>query len=238
MVFNIVRRLIIVGTFALICAGCTHTSGRDFVRPGATSYVLGETTKSAILGIYGPPEREATAITSGDDQAAKQVRSEFDPAPVAGSYSTITYHYAENTAPIIGGTTSVRSVAFTFLDNKLISYNFVSNFIKDSSDFDESKLASLEKHKTTESEVEQLLGAPTGQAIYPVVLTQGNKKVLYSYVTFDKATRKIENKALAVVFGPDDRIVDYRFNSGAFDAPAPTGGSGGVIPIVIPVHHK
>ena len=235
MVFNIVRRLVIVGTFALACVGCTHTSGRDFVRPGAANYVLGETTKTAILGIYGSPEREATAITSGDDQAAKQVRSEFDPAPVAGSYSTITYHYSENTPPIVGGNSSVRSVAFTFLDNKLVAYNFVSNFIKDSTDFDESKLSSLEKHKTTETQVEQLLGAPTGRATYPVVLTPGNKKVLYSYVTQNKATRKIENKALTVIFGPDDRIVDYRFNSGAVDAPAPTGGSAGVIPIVIPV---
>ena len=55
-------------------------------------------------------------------------------------------------------------------------------------------------------QVEQLLGAPTGRATFPAVLTKGNTKDFYSYVTLDKATRKIQNKSLVVLYGPDGRL--------------------------------
>ena len=234
-----------VGKFAVVAllaaagAGCAFKSGRDFVKPIDATLVMGKTTESDVLKLYGKPEKEATHVSSGDEAQPNQgTPSEFAGVIVAGAYHSVTYEYMERQPPMAGGGIAVRDVNFVFLDGVLVSYNFVSNFPNDSSNFDETKFASLQKGKTTEPEMTALLGAPTGRAIYPGVRTRGNYKLIYSYVTYDPGVRKISNKVLVGLFGADGRLIDYQFNGGTSDAPAPQQGGGGYAPVFIPLPHK
>ncbi len=142
-------------------------------------------------------------VISGDDTSAKQQVSEFDAASVPGAYSNISYRYFVSKPPIAGGDVSMKRIEFIFRDNVLISYNFTSNFVADSSNFDESKLASLQKHQTTQTQVEQILGQPTGQAVYPAVLIDGDRKAYYSYLatTVRSITEQIQLVIVYDMFG-------------------------------------
>lgn len=199
--------------------------------------IVGKTTKNEVYATYGAPQREATTVTSGDDLAAKQTKSEFDAAPVAGTDLTYFYNFIESSEAWTV-TTSVKTATFQFHDGILVSYGFSSSFAADSSNFDEGKLSQIQKSKSTEADVAQLLGPPSGEAVYPAVLTPGNRRMVYSYVTFDQPTQKVAAKALIVLFDKDGHVLDYKYNSGSSDLPTGGGGGGSTTYIAPVVHHK
>jgi outer membrane protein assembly factor BamE (lipoprotein component of BamABCDE complex) len=231
------RMLLLAGLLALSCSGCTHTTGRDFPRPEAAGLIPGKTVKNEVIAVYGIPDSQTSTFNSDFVAPATQPKSEFDAAAVGGAYSTIMYNYVQSTIPVAGGDVSIKRAIFGFRNDTLIAYNFTSNFPTESSDFDESKLSLIQKGKTTQAEIEAMLGRPTGEAVYPIVLTEGEKKAFYNHLAVNMATRKVEAKNLTVLFSPDGRVIDFRFNSRLANmAPAPVAPAPGFVPIVIPVH--
>lgn len=222
----------------LLTAGCTHTSGRNFVRPDAAKVELGRTRKADILSLYGRPERQSSAIVTETSLAStNRPKTEFEPAAVPGSYASISYHYTESKPPITGGDVSFRSLNFIFWNDTLIAYNFVSSFSNDSSNFDDAKLSAITKAKTTRAEVFATLGAPTGGAIYPAVLTKGNEKAIYDFAQMAGQPRQLTHKRLEILFDEAGRVLDYRFASTSRPAPvAPAAAPPVMIPIIVPSH--
>ena len=93
--------------FLVLTAGC---AGRDFTRPTPESLVLGKTTYAEINGRFGGPYRESTVIKN-----EKTLRM-------------ASYAYATAGGdPLASGVTPARSVDFAFLDQVLVSYQFVSS---------------------------------------------------------------------------------------------------------------
>ena len=225
---------------ALVCAGCTHVVGKDFQRPDGASLVLGKTTKSEVVALYGPPDSEQASVSSGGEAASTQPKSEFYTTQVSGSYSTINYRYSVYVPPVLAGGSanfSGKAVSFFFHDGTIFGYNFSSDMKTDSSNFDETKLAALEKGKSTEVDVRAILGAPSGEAIYPAVLKQGQKKWLYVFQSADLSTRKILLKRLVVLFNEQGRLQDFQFGSQLANLPPPQPSGGGApVPIFIPTH--
>jgi hypothetical protein len=85
---------------------------------------------------------------------------------------------------------------------KLVAEEFVSSFPNDAIDFDEPKVSSIVKCKTTKAEVLTLLGKANGSDIYPFIKTQGETALLYSYghAKGSAFNMKFYNKSLSVSF--------------------------------------
>jgi hypothetical protein len=211
------RLLMTLVLVVLSCNACTQTTGRQFAKPDPARLILGTTTRADIIGLYGQPEIEKSSVVSGEDAAAKPARSEFDPAPVAGTFSYLTYHNSERLDPLLGGGLSIKIATFVCWNQSLASYDFLSSFSKESSNSDETRIGAIRKGKATRAEVEQIMGSPSGEAVYPATLTAGTRKAIYDFATVDMSSEKVASKRLIVLYGPDSHVIDYRFDSGSDD---------------------
>ena len=220
---------------ALAVVACTHTMGHDFMTPSSSQLNPGTTTKNNVIAMFGAPDTESAFVSSGGD-VAQQPKSEFDTAPVPGSFSNVRYRFIKTTAPIAGGEISVKQAGFTFQNNVLVAYNFVSNFPDHPTNFDESRISLLKKGQTTRSEVEAILGSPTGEAIYPMTLKPGETKLFYTYSAADLHTHKIAQKELVALFNLDSRLIDFRFGSNTKNITVVASPVPAPVPVFIPIH--
>ena len=213
----------------IIClAGCT--AGRDFAPPTPEALVLGTTTRAQILEKYGPPARQATAAAGFTTPLmAGTTQGSLDVAPPANSFVSLTYVFAKREDPMFSWNVSRRSLIFTFWNDKLVAYHFLSNFEQDSSNFDELKVAALQKGKTTVAELAQLLGPPTGRAIFPLA-PPDQVSVFYDYTITDMKALEHRTKSLQLLFSADDRLVNYRFTSNVNPVPPPQGNPNPLAP--------
>jgi hypothetical protein len=223
------RRIALLILLSFI-GGCT--TGHDFVSPTAENLVLGRTPRSEILRLYGPPFKETSAVLS--TPATLQNRTPFDPASVSGTFVNLVYFYQDRSTAAFAGGPKNKFVFFDFWNDALIAYNFTSNFENDSSNFDESKIAQIHKGTTTENEVTQLLGVPTGRAVYPAVQQPGNQKSIYSYLDIHRGERTV--KRLEVLFDKSGTVIDYRFAADTSPLPVQPAPATTFVPIIIP--HK
>jgi len=213
---------------ALLLAGC-NTAGRDFARPTADSVVLGTTTRAEILQKYGPPARQSSlagGLPGGSPPAQPAPgppRDPFDIVLAPGTYVSLTYAFAEKESPVFSFDVNRRAVTFIFWNDRLVAYSFASNFQQDSTDFDEAKISGIEKGKTTKGELRQLLGIPTGRAVYPFVQRPGEERLSYHYTITEMKTLQQRTKDLQVLFSADGWATDYRFGSDVNPVPAPRG---------------
>lgn len=179
----------------MLLTGCAGTA---FVRVTDDQVALGKTTEAEVRQKLGAPYREGQVTLNG-----VQLKS-------------LAYAYAaglgEGAYP---GVTPSRSQGFSFLDDKLVGYEFVSSWKEDSTDFDESKIASIKKGESTRADVIALLGAPTGKAIYPVVKEQGDEGMVYLYVHVKGSAfnMKVYNKSLLVTLDSKGVVKDTTYNS-------------------------
>ena len=216
----------------LMLGACT--AGRDFPKPTPDQVVLGQTMRSEILAKYGPPRSQKENILSSAATPAG-VRTPFDADVVAGRYNLIVYAFADALAGRTeGGSVPARSVAFQFLDDRLIAYQFVSTFGEDSTNFDETKISALEKGKTTKNDIVALLGEPGGHSIYPAIQRQGDEKLSYSFVSTDVQTRQRATKRLELLIDGSSRLLEYRYLSDSAPVPVPAQTTTTVVPIIIP----
>lgn len=172
-----------------LAVGC---AGRDFTRPTPESLVLGKTTYPEINGRFGSPFRESTVIKN-----EKTLRM-------------ASYAYATSGGePLVGGVTPARGIDFAFLDQVLVSYQFVSSFKADHTDFDENKVPSIKKGVTTRDEVIAMLGPPGGMQIYPMVAGQDDTGLGWSYAQV-RGLMKIYQKVLVVTVNPGGVVTDVQ----------------------------
>ena len=147
----------------------------------------------------------------------------------------MTYQYLDRSSTLIGGgSPSQKLIGFDFWNQTLVAYNYISNFAGDSSDFDDSKMSVLAKGRTTKNETIDLLGPPTGRAVYPALPDRRGEKFIYQYVEIRARQNQRFIKRLEIVFGGNGRIVDYRFASDTSPLPSQPAPAPTVVPIIVP----
>lgn len=172
---------------ALLVSAC---AGTKFDRVQNNELVLNKTTEQEIVGRLGSPGAVGTKNENG-----VQVR-------------TIVYSYATSmtTAGMVAGVPSSRAQSFAFHGNKLVGYQYSSNFMTDNTNFSEATVLAFKEGVTTRAEVVRALGEPTGESVYPLVEGKDDRAVGYqfSFVDTRKYNMAVEAKALTIVFGPND----------------------------------
>lgn len=189
-------RTLFIGVLVLSAWGCA-SSGTNFARPADESIALGTTTPDQIYSRYGKPVRESTTIRDNN-----QIR-------------TVTYSYSE--AATYVQKVPTRAMSFHFHGGVLVGYDFLSSFDKDKTDFDDTRAAEIRKGETTQEQVVQLLGRPTGRQIYPLVKERAQNAVVYNYLRMEKPPMggpvvQASRKLLIVVFNADGRVADVTLN--------------------------
>lgn len=166
-------------------------AGTNFVRPKTGSLSLKRTTYQDIINQFGKPYQEAIRLKNED------------------MIKTITYAYSSvGGTALYDGVTPARAIAFHFLDDFLVGYEFTSSFKKDNSDFDDTKIALIKKGVTTRDGVVTLLGDPEGMYAYPLIEGRANEAMVYMYNHIRR--HKIFQKVLIVSMN-DDIVADLEF---------------------------
>ncbi|HEY3049285.1 MAG TPA: hypothetical protein VGJ72_17730 [Polaromonas sp.] len=188
------RFLVAVLTTAVL-SGC---AGTNFKRPDPQALVVGKSTATDVPRVMGTPGQVGEALKN--DQKIKTARYAYAEGAGTGRYP---------------GVVPARAMVFSTFNDLLVGQEFVSSFPQDATEFDESKIPSIVKGKTTRAEVLAVLGKPNGDAIYPLIKKQGETAAVYSYshAKGNAFNMKFYSKALIVSFGSNDVVSDVEFSS-------------------------
>jgi len=177
------------------CAG----GGRDFIRPEAGSFKLGQTSYEQVVGKMGEPKSVSDAMRNG-----KPIKS-------------IVYSYANaNGQPLEEGVTPYRGMTYFFYNDRLVGEQFISSFKSDNSNFDDSLIDRIKKGQTTRAEVIQLFGPPSASFIAPMVKETSGDAIGYSYQAIRGgilAGLKMHLKALRISFDDKGVVVDVDYTT-------------------------
>lgn len=180
----------------LALTGC---AGKNFVRPADETLRLGKTTYSNVIQQMGEPRKTGDVLKN--DQNVK----------------TATYVYAATGGESLEeGVIPARAQSYYFHNELLVGREFRSSFKSDNSNFDETKVASIAKGKTTRSEVIQLLGRPSAAFIQPMVKETSGEALGYAYQTTRGGAFsgfKFFQKMLKVSFDDKDVVLDVDYSS-------------------------
>jgi hypothetical protein len=189
MMFKI-KRLAAVIIVILFLASC---AGTNFVRPEPESLSLGKTTYQDIINQFGKPYQEGTKLKNEN------------------MIKTATYAYSSaGGMALYEGVTPARAMAFHFVDDLLIGYEFSSSYKEDHSDYDDSKISLIKKGETTRGEVVDLLGEPKGIYVFPLIKNREDEAMVYLYSQFKSF--KIYQKLLIVSVN-NDIVTDVDFTT-------------------------
>jgi outer membrane protein assembly factor BamE (lipoprotein component of BamABCDE complex) len=178
----------LVLTLLLVACG-----GREFIRPESETLTLGSTRYDQIVKSYGEPLRTGTINRNNV------------------SLKSITYSYAVSVP--LTTKLSTKAMSFMFQDDTLVSYDYVSSFAddKNAASYDEEKIKQIARGDN-KSKVIGLLGKPSGEAIFPVVPTQGQSLLRYSFIETYRVpflpTPRITRKNLSITFDQGDTVTD------------------------------
>ena len=187
-----------VGSLVLLVAlaGC---AGKDFVRPEADAFRLGETTYSQVVQQLGEPRKSGDVVKND-----KTVKS-------------ITYVYASRASePAEADVIPARGLTYYFYEDKLVGQEFLSSFKADSSNFDETRVGSIRKGETTRAQVIQTLGTPTASFVSPIAKSTAGETIGYGYTTVRGGLFsgfKMSAKSLRVSFDDRGLVSDIDYSS-------------------------
>jgi len=190
---NIIKLSAVV-VLSVLMAAC---AGTNFVRPAENAFVLGSTTRQQVEAQQGKPYQRGK-ITKNTEML-----------------DSLSYAYATGGESLVGGVTPARAAGYYFLNDILVGQEFISSFKEDATDFDESKVSSIVKGKTTKEEVITLLGKPSGNYIYPLVANKDDTGIVYQY-TQTKGTvfnLKFYQKLLIISINKSGIVTDVNFTS-------------------------
>jgi hypothetical protein len=159
----------------ILLAGC---AGASFTRYPDDALVLGRTSSAEIRSRLGEPFVSAIIGKTYDGKTIEQ----------------ISYAYR------LGGAGLHESEDFFFVDDKLVAYQFDSSFNGGNTNFDDTKIEEIKKDVSTRSDVERLLGAPSGRYIYPFVKNPDENAIGYVYTDVEKWGPNKYHKELKVTF--------------------------------------
>lgn len=189
-------RLGLTAVMFLLLTGC---AGKDFVRPSSDTFKLGQTTYSQVIQKMGEPSKTGEVLKN-----EKNVK-------------TATYSYASTGGePLEVGVIPARVLLYYFHNGILVGQEFLSSFKSDSSNFDESKIPSISKGKTTREEVAQLLGSPTATFVYPMANQTSGEAIGYLYHTTRGGAfggLKFFSKSLRITFDDKDIVSEVEYSA-------------------------
>lgn len=217
-------RYLAVLAMAVSLSACAVRQGRDFPIDQASAIVPGKSTKADVLSLLGTPYADETA-TFRKDGAGKEL-----PAPVV--LQRLEYFYSERNgeqAPVVANITPHRYLSVYLVGGQVVGINRTSSFQRDATVFDIGKASSLKKKQTTADEVVQLLGQPSGKAVYPLAPTPNGKLYYYQYDMMNPASGYNDLKSLNVGFGDDNLVYDFNVRADSVARPVAP------VPVVIPV---
>jgi len=179
----------------VVLSGC---AGTNFKRPETGALQVGKSSYTDVVRVMGVPPRTGEALKNNQ------------------KIKLSTYVYAEGTGGgAYPGVVPARAMTFSTFNDLLVGQEFVSSFPSDPTDFDDSKIASIMKGKTTRAEVLSTLGKPNGEVVYPLIKNQADNGVVFSY-THAKGNAfnmKFYSKVLIVSFGADNIVSDVEYVS-------------------------
>ena len=186
----------LIAAMLSLLAGC---AGKDFVRPSSDTFKLGQTTYLQVVQQMGEPRRTGEVLKN-----EKNVKA-------------ATYVYAATGGePLEQDVIPARALSYYFYNDVLVGQEFLSSFKSDNSNFDDSKISSISKGKTTREEVVQLLGKPTATFIYPMIKETSGEAIGYAYNTTRGGVFsgfKFFAKALIISFDDKDIVLEIDYTS-------------------------
>jgi hypothetical protein len=190
-----ISRLVSLLAIAAAMAGC---AGTNFKRPDAGALEVGKSTSTHIAQVMGQPLQTGESLRNGEK--LKVLRYAYAEGAGTGKYP---------------GVVPARAMVFITHNDLLVAEEFVSSFSTDATDFDEGKVPSLVKGKTTRNDVIALFGKPTGTAVHPFIKTKGESAALYTYAQAkgNAFNMKFYNKSLIVSFDRTGIVTDVEFTS-------------------------
>jgi outer membrane protein assembly factor BamE (lipoprotein component of BamABCDE complex) len=180
----------------VLLSGC---AGTNFKRPDAEALAVGKSTSADIARVMGVPPFQQGELLKNNEKI-----------------KTTRYAYAEGAGTgRYPGVVPARAMVFSTFNDLLVGQEFVSSFPEDATEFDESKISTITKGRSTRTEVLSLLGKPNGEAAYPLIKNKAERGVIYSY-SHAKGTvfnMKFYSKALIVSFDTNNVVTDVDYTS-------------------------
>jgi hypothetical protein len=191
---TLVRLLCVTASLAAL-VGC---AGTNFKRPEPQALQVGKSTLADVTRVMGPAPQTGESLRN--EEKLKVSRYAYAEGAATGKYP---------------GVVPARAMVFLTHNDLLVAEEFISSFPTDATDFDDSKVASIVKGKTTKAEVSALLGRPNGSGVYPFIKNKGDSAAMYSYAHAkgNAFNMKFYNKTLVVSFGPNDIVSDVEYTS-------------------------
>jgi hypothetical protein len=175
----------------------------DFVRPSQDALKFGQSTYGQVISLMGQPTKVSEAKLNG-----KTVK-------------IITYFYsATGGEPLEAGVIPARGLSYFFIadsffnnSDPLVGQQYYSSFKSDNSNFDETKISSILKGKSTQAEVIQQLGTPSASFIAPMVDKPFAEAIEYRYQATRGETSKLFSKVLRIAFDDKGIASDVEYTS-------------------------
>jgi hypothetical protein len=197
-----------------IIAGCISPSrgtsvGVQFSRQITDGLIHNSTTKQDILSRMGNPVQKKREANEGF------------------TFELIKYVYI--TGPIWEGLQRSKWQVFIFYNDVLVGHEYSSSFEEDSTYFNSKCLDNIIRQKTTNKDVNRMLGHASGKYVYPVNygsrrLTKNESADLYFYDQFKKINgiiSTIHKKALVVIYDADGVVADVIYRETGNEEPWP-----------------
>lgn len=182
----------IVAALLLVSLLAACARGREFVKPENDAIVLGSTTYDQVVESHGRPRSSGTITRNG--------------------VSLRTLTYSRSVAVPYTTRLSVKVLTFVFQGDTLVSYDYVSSFAeeKDDVNLDEEKVKQIATGDK-KSKVLEILGKPTGEAIYPTA-AKGGSLFRYTYLRTYRipfvARAKVARKVVTISFDANEVVTE------------------------------
>lgn len=184
--------------FALALLALTGCAGTNFKKPEPDALKIGISTRAQIVNVMGAPAQTGESLRNGE------------------KLKVLRYAYAEGaTTGKYPGVVPARAMSFLTHNDLLVAQEFVSSFVVDATDFDDTKVAQIVKGQTTRSQVVAMLGSPNGMAVHPFIKNKGETAALYSYahVKGSVFNMSFHSKMLVVSYDGAGVVADVEYTA-------------------------
>jgi outer membrane protein assembly factor BamE (lipoprotein component of BamABCDE complex) len=169
---SIIRRSFLFFMVAFPLA--VQCAGNEFPVPDAETFTLGTSTYAEVMQKMGDP------------LGAREIKKNGEPV------QTLDYAYRQSgryssAVPLDEGVSPTRKLTLYFHKDILVGQVFTSSYKSDHTNFDESRVGSIIKDKTTRQEVLDLLGPPSIKLLPPMVNLPGTESIGYTYSTLRRS---------------------------------------------------
>jgi hypothetical protein len=222
-------RLLVVGVAVVLAAGCMPV-GRDFPRPGVSTFTPGVSSLEEVKRLLGEPTNQlAWSRSSGvfrERSESMPLPTPFNGAAVGGTVKRLYYYYSWRAGEgVRSGVEPSRSLYAWFWNDKLVAFSGTSSFKADATSFDAARVDTITPWKSLRADVIEAFGQPSGVAVYPAAALEDQEVLIYRDFEWDTWTGQYEAKSLFVVVNGLGMVEDVRFTGSTrpIPPPAPTG---------------